>query len=132
MRSTSALAGDDVAGILVGATGVAIAGFASIPILGESPVLRQTLVAIARGDVTLARALAGHHVAALIVDGAQSVAGTGCNLKIINFFRMILENSLSLSKMLDLYQDKLRFTIALKKNVLMNLIIKEIINVERD
>lgn len=95
VRSTSALAGDDVAGILVGAARVAIAGFAPVPILGESPILRQTLITVARGDITLARAFAGYHVATLIVDGAQNVAGASYNLRIINFFLMILKNSLS-------------------------------------
>jgi len=53
------------------------------------------LVAIACSDVTLARAFASYHIAALIVNGAQSVAGAGYNFKIIHFFHMILENSLS-------------------------------------
>lgn len=78
VRSASALAGDDVARVLVRAAGIAFAGLASVAFLGESPVIRQTLIAVARGHVTFARAFAGHRVAALIVDGAERVAGAGC------------------------------------------------------
>lgn len=78
MRSALTLAAEDVAGVLVGATGIAVAGLAPVTILGEPPMLRQALIAVACGDVTFARALAGQRVAALVVDGAQSVAGTCC------------------------------------------------------
>lgn len=90
MRSASALTGDDVTGILVGSAGIAIARFASVAILGESPVFRQALIAVARRDVTFARALTGHHVATLIVDGTQDVTGTGC--KSNRFFIRVLRS----------------------------------------
>lgn len=77
MRSASALTGDDVAGILVGSAGIAVAWFASIAILGESPILRQALIAVARCDIPFARALTGQHVATLIVNGTQGVTGAG-------------------------------------------------------
>jgi len=81
VRPASALTGDDVAGILIGSAGIAITWFASIAVLGEPPILRQTLIAITRCDVSFARTLTGYHVATLIVDGTQGVTGTSCNCK---------------------------------------------------
>ena len=59
------LSGDDVAHVVVGAARITIAGFASVTGIGETPVFRKTLVAIASGHVALAHALAAEDVAAL-------------------------------------------------------------------
>lgn len=78
MRPASALTSNDVTGLLVGSAGIAIAWFASVTVLGESPILRQTLITVARCDIRFARTFAGHHVATLIVDGTQGITGAGC------------------------------------------------------
>lgn len=77
MRSTVALASFDVTAVVVRTTRVTVARLAALVILGESPVLGQTLVAVATDHVTLAGTLTGHHVAALVVDRTKCVTGTG-------------------------------------------------------
>lgn len=80
--STEALAGLDVAAVIVGATGVAVAGLAALVLLGESPEFRQALVAVTAHHVTFARALATLHVAALVVDRAEGVTGASYKFNI--------------------------------------------------
>lgn len=78
MRSATTLASNSVAGSLVGTTRITVAGLAAVPIVRQSPILRKTLVAVPRGHVSLARALASYHITTLIVDSSERTASTSC------------------------------------------------------
>lgn len=74
MLPAPTLAGDDVTVVIEGTSRIAVAMLASVPSLGQPPVLGKALVAVPADDVAFAGAFAGVDVAALVVDGAQRVA----------------------------------------------------------
>jgi hypothetical protein len=71
-----ALSRDNVAVIVVAATRVAVTHFAAIRLFGKTVELWQALVAVLALDKSLASALAGVNVAALVVDCSQRITGT--------------------------------------------------------
>lgn len=78
VRPAPTLAGHNVAGIVIGASQIASTRFTAVLVIGETPKLRETLVAVTTGDVELAGTFTSHQIASLVADGAQSVARAGC------------------------------------------------------
>lgn len=75
MRSTFALSGYNITGVVVSTTIVTITGLAALLLDTQSIKVRRALVTISSNNIAFAKTFAGSHIASLIADGAIAIAG---------------------------------------------------------
>jgi hypothetical protein len=65
-----------VTAVVVGTAKVTFTRLTTFMIIRQPPIFRQTLVTITTNYVAFTSAFTADHIAALIVDGTESIAGT--------------------------------------------------------